>query len=464
MNKIGWFSRGLAGMALGIAAWSAMAQTTAAPDRDLIERGRYLATAGDCVACHVAREGKPFAGGLALQTPVGDIVATNITPSNVAGIGNYTLQQFSDALRRGIRADGAHLYPAMPYTAYAQVTDADIQALYAFFMNAVEPLDWSPPATSLPFPFNVRLSMMAWNLLFLDREVFQPDSSKSEEWNRGAYLARGLTHCGTCHTPRNLLMAESASRLFAGGDVSGWIAPNITSDSNSGIGGWSERDLVQYMQRGHVAGKAQTAGPMAEAIDLSLRHLTESDLRAIAVYLKTIAPLHDASDTRPRYAWGTAADDLASIRGVALPKDLDQMTGPQLYDAWCATCHQARGEGSFDGGLPPLFHNTSVGATNTNNVVMVMLEGVHRNVDSPEIRMPAFANLSDRQLATLGAYLVRTYGNPGALVTDKQVRTLRAGGGESKLVFLARAAIVVIVIALLLVTMAMRRRSRRNKR
>ncbi|MGH8809949.1 MAG: c-type cytochrome, partial [Noviherbaspirillum sp.] len=262
----------------------------AAPDlssTDLIKRGQYLATAGDCVACHTAPGGKPMAGGLSLPTPLGPIISTNITPSKTQGIGNYTEAQFTDALRKGVRADGQHLYPAMPYPSYAKVTDDNAHALYACFMQGVAPVD-TPPAqqTNLPFPFNIRLSMAAWNLLFLDSKPFVADASKGAEWNRGAYLTRGLAHCSTCHTPRNMLMAEDLSRELGGGEVGSWYAPNITSDANSGVGGWSEQEIVDYMRFGQVANKGQAAGPMAEAIDHSLRHLTADDSHAIAVYLK----------------------------------------------------------------------------------------------------------------------------------------------------------------------------------
>jgi mono/diheme cytochrome c family protein len=196
-----------------------------------------------------------------LATPLGAIIVTNITPSKTVGIGNYTLAQFTDAMRKGVRADGAHLYPGMPYTAYAKVTDDDLIALYAYFMHAVAPVDAAPPDTSLPFPFNIRLLMLPWNILFLDRDVFRPDTAQSAEWNRGAYLARGLAHCGTCHTPRNLLMAERASREMGGGEVGTWHAPNVTSDANSGIGGWSEQELLEAIGR-HRQGT--TAGPVAE--------------------------------------------------------------------------------------------------------------------------------------------------------------------------------------------------------
>jgi mono/diheme cytochrome c family protein len=306
--------------------------------------------------------------------------------------------------------------------------------------------------------------MSAWNLLFLDPKPFAPDPAKSVEWNRGAYLALGLAHCGTCHTPRNLMMAEDPSREFGGGAVGPWYAPNITSDASSGIGGWSTDELVAYLRVGRAANKAQAAGPMAEAIDHSLRHLNEADASAIAVYLKSVSAIRDPVDSRPPYAWGEAADDLARIRGVALPDDPNRMTGAQLYDAWCAACHQARGQGSFDGGLPPLFHNTALGSANTNNLVAVILYGIVRQAESPEVVMPGFAqDLTDPQVASLARYLVRQYGNPRAAVTAEQVSALRLGaGGASHLVLAARLvpAALLIAIAALIFAFARHRRLR----
>ncbi|MCP8894533.1 c-type cytochrome [Shinella daejeonensis] len=442
----------------------AVASPAFGADDDQIARGKYLATASDCVACHTAPGGAAMAGGLPLATPVGPIIATNITPSKENGIGNYTLEQFDAALRRGVRADGKHLYPAMPYTAYAQLSDEDVAALYAYFMNEVTPVETSPAKTELPFPFNIRLSMAAWNLLFLDKGPFVPDPSQDDEWNRGAYLVRGAAHCGTCHTPRNLFMAENTSSEMAGGDVGPWHAPNITSDANSGIGGWSVEELVAYMRDGHTA-KSQAAGPMAEAIDHSLRFLTDADLKAMAVYLKTVAAVRDKADSQPVFAWGSPSDELASIRGVGLPEDPEAMTGPQLYDAYCATCHQAQGQGSFMGGLPSLVHNTALGRENTNNLVMVILDGLRRQ---PEVLMPGFAReLSDTQIATLGSYLVQHFGNPAAQVTQSQVAALRNGGSAtSDLVTLARTALAVGVVAAIvllgLIILALRRRKTKS--
>ena len=443
-------NRTLAGLLLALAGASAWA--SAPGDAATVERGRYLATAGDCIACHSVPGGKPMAGGLALATPLGPIVATNITPSKTHGIGNYTLAQFSDAVRHGVRADGAHLYPAMPYTAYAKMTDADTSALYAYFLQGVAPVDATPATTTdLPFPFNIRLSMAAWNLLFLDKKPFEPDPARSAEWNRGAYLAQGLAHCSTCHTPRNLLMAEQLSKELGGADLGTWHAPNITSDVNSGIGSWSRQDLVDYLRTGRAAHRGQAAGPMAEAIDHSLKHLNDADLNAIAVYLKSVPALRDAADTRPVTQWGAAGDELNAIRGVPLPKDLNRMSGPQLYDAHCASCHQAKGEGSFDGSLPPLSHNSATGRSQTGNLVMAMLDGVERQDGGSNHVMPAFRQvLSDEQIVTLGNYVQGKYGNPAGKVTLEQVTTLRRGGAASNLIGLARGGMIVGLLALLL--------------
>lgn len=432
-------------------------------DAALLQRGQYLATTGDCVACHTAPGGKPYAGGLTVPTPIGNIIATNITPSTTAGIGQYTEQQFRDALRGGIRADGRRLYPAMPYTSYAQLTDDDVHALYAYFMHGVAPVDDKPTPTRLPFPFNIRLSMAAWNLLFLDGKSFTPDPGQSAEWNRGAYLVRGLAHCSTCHTPRNLLMAEQSSRELAGGMVGSWRAPNITSDANSGIGGWSEQDLVDYLRLGHARGKAQAAGPMAEAVEHSLQHLEPADLQAIATYLKTVPAQHDPADTRPVDNWGAAFDGIADQRGTALPDDGEQWSGAQLYDAHCASCHQASGEGSFDGGLPPLFHNTATGRADTANLVLVILDGIRWQTGDSGVRMPGFAHaLSDHQVANLANYVTLHYGNPAARITATQVANLRTGGAPSHLVALARLAMVVVVVLILAIVVLWRRRKRRR--
>lgn len=449
-------------------SWLAATVLAAAPvfaaDNAEVERGRYLATAGDCVACHTAPGGKSMAGGLALASPLGSIYSTNITPSKAHGIGNYTLQQFTDALRHGKRADGANLYPAMPYTAYAKTTDEDIAAMYAYFMQGVQAVDDAPAKqTDLPFPFNIRASLSVWNAMFHDATPYKADASQPPEWNRGAYLAQGLAHCTTCHTPRTALMAEDGKRSLGGADLGGWYAPNITSHASSGIGSWTEDELVAYMSGKPVPGKGPAAGPMAEAVDHSLKHLSAEDLKAIAMYVKSVPAVDDGSLKQSAASFGKQTDALDSVRGVDLPKDYNAMTGAQIYDGYCAACHQAQGQGTEGGGLPSLFNNTSLGHANSNNLVQVLLHGIERH--GADSVMPGFAHeLTDQQITSLGNYLLTSYGNPSAKVTEQQVAQLRdpaAAGSGSSLLTLARIgmAVAVIVVLALIAWLVRRRKS-----
>lgn len=464
-------TRWLSGLAWAFALTVCAVQGAEAVDASevqLIQKGQYLATVGDCMACHTAHGGKAFAGGLPVATPIGDIFSTNITPSKVAGIGNYTLEQFTHALRQGVRADGRYLYPAMPYTSYTMVTDDDIKAMYAYFMHGVPPVDSPSPRTALPFPLNIRLAMAGWNLLFLDDRRYQPMSDKGDTWNRGAYLAQGLAHCSACHTPRNMFMAEDLSRRLGGAYVGPWFAPNVTSDPDSGVGGWSDHEIEEYLSSGHTA-KAQASGPMMEAIDFSLRHLTESDLGAIAVYLKSVPAIRDASDTKPVFSWGSASDELSTVRGQPWPSDPDQLTGPQLYDAHCASCHQAQAQGSFEGGLPPLFHNTATGRIQTANLVLTILDGIYLPAQDDGIVMPGFRDaMSDKQVAVLSNYLIKAYGNPAGKVTVEQVTDLRRGvapGSDSgaRLLLAARIGVAIAGLVVLLILYGIFRPRRRPK-
>lgn len=436
-----------------------------ATDAAQIKRGEYLATAGDCIACHSAKGGKPFAGGVEIATPLGQIVSTNITPSVSAGIGSYTFEQFRQALQHGVRADGQHLYPAMPYTSYALLSEEDVKALYAYLMQGVPAVDSKPKETSLPFPFNIRATMAVWNLLFLDDKPFVPDSSKSAEWNRGAYLALGLGHCTTCHTPRNTLMAEDKAHAFAGADLGTWYAPNISSDPVSGIGSWSEAEITQYLRTGRVEGKAQAGGMMAEAIDNSLSKLTDEDRHALAVYIKSIPAQHDPADTQSSTSWGKPTLVADSVRGGPLVRDTSKFDGAQLYDANCASCHQARGEGSksWNGAsLPALYHNSALGHSNSNNLVMAILQGIERKEGGPEVLMPAFANkLSDEQVVTLSNYLLQNFGNPSAKVSLEQVKALRAGGETSSLLIVARVGIVLVIVLIIILVSVLRARRKK---
>jgi mono/diheme cytochrome c family protein len=456
-------------MAFYVVSGAALAAT---PSSGLIAQGRYLAVAADCTACHTAPgSNKPFSGGNPIVSPLGTIYATNITPSKVDGIGTYTEAEFARALRQGIRQDGVHLYPAMPYTAYAKLSDADVGALYAYFMQGVLPVESKPPTTALPFPFNIRLSMIGWNLLFLDEHQLANDPSRTVQWNRGAYLTEALEHCSACHTPRSFLMSEDAGVALAGGKLGAWYAPNISSDLISGIGGWSQTDLVQYLGTGNLRGRAQAAGPMAEAVQNSLQYLTQNDLQAIAVYLKATPPMQTAA-VRSRYSYGSPA----SFEGVLRGADPSGMPGAQIYSGACASCHQATGAGTADGVFPQLFQNTATGAAEPNNVIAVILYGLNRKVNGNQIFMPAFSNgsyvdvLTDQEVADVANFVFKQFGNPNVTVTAQDVAVERQGGPPSLLASLGGfvlpvIALVVVVILGIVLALILRRRARqRNPR
>ena len=447
----------------GAVAVGAQAQTLS--DAAFVEKGRVIATAADCMACHtVPRTGKPFAGGYPIVSPLGTIYSTNITPSKISGIGDYSEAEFSRAVREGIRKDGAHLYPAMPYDSYAGITDEDVHALYAYFMHGVDPVDDAAKAqTELPFPFNLRFSMAFWNLLYARTTPFTPVAGVSDDINRGAYLVNVLGHCTSCHTPRNVLMGAIQSEALAGGFVGPWYAPNITSDPVSGIGGWTQDELVAYLRTGHAKGKNQAAGGMAEAVQNSLQYLPESDLVAIAAYLGSTEPIRNKNEVRAAYDFGSPHSDEGGLRGAYASTAHDSLTsGTALYSGYCASCHQPNGAGSDDQAYPSLFHNTATGAIQPANLVAAILYGVDRQVDGKEVMMPSFGKqsfvtpLTDQQIADLSNYVLQNFGNPQAKVTPGDVAIARAGGPKPILAAVQPfilpasigAAIVVILIAM----------------
>jgi mono/diheme cytochrome c family protein len=444
-----------------------------AGDQMLIDQGRYLATAGDCLACHTAKDGPPYAGGYSVQSPLGAIYATNITPSKTAGIGNYTEAQFARALREGIRGDGAHLYPAMPYTAYASLTDEDVHALYTYFMKGVPAVDEKVARTELPFPFNIRISMAAWNLMFLDDTRFKPDTGKSEQINRGAYLANGLAHCSTCHTPRNALMAEKGSRFLGGGQLGAWYAPNITPDE-SGIGGWTDAELLSYLKTGRAEGKAQAAGPMAEAVEKSFQHMTSSDLEAIVAYLRTVKPVAGPAGAQAPFAQGKAHSPEPALRGMSGPNEHASLTtGAALFSAHCASCHQADGAGTRTQFYPALFRNTATGGADPSNLVAVILYGVERSVGDEHVLMPRFdqlsyvSALSDDDVASIANYVLAEYGNARAKVSRDDVAQARRGGPTPLLAkvqpFIVWGVGILALLVLLLIVLGLRRRRGRAR-
>ncbi|OUJ12909.1 cytochrome c [Acetobacter sp. DsW_063] len=425
------------------------------------DQGAYIAVTSDCVACHTAPDGKPFAGGLAMKTPLGTMYSTNITPSTTFGIGDYTEADFSRAVRKGIRKDRNNLYPAMPYTAYSKMTDRDLHDLYVYFMKSVQPVETAPPKTSLPFPMNIRSSMIFWNILFRNDRVFQPDLSRSEEWNRGAYLVQGPAHCGTCHTPRGFLMQEKPSESLGGASLGSWYAPNITSDKISGIGSWSAENIKTYLKSGHIDGLAQAAGGMGEAVEHSFQHFTDDDLQAVATYLASVKPVHDPEDgNTSRFTLGRATSSADRVRGdqPIRSEDNSDMTGAELFMGNCASCHNFKAEGSRDGYYPSLWHNSVTGASNADNLIATILFGVDRHVSGVEAFMPGFggrksdaAQLNDEEIAKLTKYVLNTYGRPQVSVSGAQVKMIREGGAKSPLLALTRfgmaGSMIIITLA-----------------
>lgn len=406
--------------------------TPAADDEALLKRGADVAIAADCMACHTTKNGKPFAGGLKIATPMGNVISTNITPDPEHGIGKYTEAQFDEAVRHGIRADGANLYPVMPYVSYAGMTDQDMKALYAWFMHRVQPVATTPPETALTFPANVRSAMKVWNLLAASETPETGDSMTFDSLRRGKYLANALEHCGTCHTPRNFMLGEKTDRYLGGGQLAGWYAPNITSSETGGIGDWSEDDLVAYLKTGRVHGRAQAAGSMGEVVSFSTSKLSDTDLHALAAYIKQVPALDDEVDHKARDSFGQPMND-PDIR-TAVPKridNLDQMSALQIFDDNCAACHGRNGAGTTDRAVPSLFSNSVVGSARPDNLIMVILNGVDRKVGDHHAFMHGFNDqsqverLSDAEIASLVNFLMEKFGSGSVNVTAEKVAEFR---------------------------------------
>lgn len=382
----------------------------------LIERGRYLARAGNCVSCHTSAGGQAFAGGLAFATPFGKLYSTNITPDPETGIGKWTEEQFARAVREGVRPDGAHLYPAFPYTAYTKLADEDVSALFAY-LKIVKPVSFTPPENDMSFPANQRWALGVWKALFFDEGRFKSDSSKPDEWNRGAYLVEGLGHCSACHSPRNFMGAEKASMAMTGGEytdkvVTGeirtWSAPNLT-DVPNGLGTWPAEEVAAYLKTGRNS-FSETHGPMNEVILNSTRHLTDSDVKAMAVYLKSLP--------------GNKGD-IGKPASAQVLKD-----GETLYNVNCGTCHQPDGLGALSGDAgAKLVGNPVVQASNPASLINMILYGPHlAKLPGPKRwkDMPEFGSkLADEEVAAIASYVRNAWGNVGGAVSEQQVAKQR---------------------------------------
>lgn len=404
----------VAGGVAAALAWSPAIDPVSRPaaasfDPALVKRGGELAAIGNCATCHTAPGGRAFAGGLALPTPFGTIYSTNITPDEQTGIGKWSEEAFRRALWEGVDRAGRHLYPAFPYDHFTLVDARDVNALYAFVMTR-ERVAATAPANKLPFPLNFRPLLAGWKLLFLRTGRFQPDPTQSAAWNRGAYLAEGLAHCGACHTPRNALGARKRDRAFAGGEAEGWTAYALDANSPAPRP-WDAAALAFYLHNGWHRDHGVARGPMSEVIE-NLSTVPSADVQAIATYVASLAG--------PEAHRGQAN---AQARQAGGP-------GAAIYAAACATCHDA-GRPAPYGGID-LARSTGPSGPTARNVIDVILWGLPAQDEQRRPIMPGFAGtLNDRQLADLLAYVrARFSDKPGWTDIDKDIRDARAGGSR----------------------------------
>jgi mono/diheme cytochrome c family protein len=387
-----------------MAAFAAVPAAMAAPEGDLVSRGRYLAQAADCAACHTA-PGGTLAGGRPFQSPFGTIYASNITPDRNVGIGDYTDDEWVSALREGVGRGGKHLYPAMPYSSYTQMSREDALAIKAYIMTLPASAEASP-ANNLRFPFSIRFLMVFWNYLYNPDHRFVPDAAHDAAWNRGAYLAEALGHCQQCHTPRNFLQGLQSSKAYAGALQQGWMAYNITSDEPSGVGKWTEAELATYLSSGHADNHGVASGPMAEAVSYSLRYLTPDDAKALAHYVKSIPAIRTAEAPAPTHV---AEDAL----------------GARIFEGACASCHRLNGTGT-ESVYAALAGDQTAADPSATNLVQMLISGGKIETAQGELVMPAFgAGYDDTELAAVANYTIAHFGSQAGHATAEMVGKAR---------------------------------------
>jgi len=367
---------------------------------DDIAIGRYQAVLGDCAGCH----GKDLSGGVALETPFGRMMTPNITPDKETGIGNYSVQDFILAMRRGVAPGGKRLYPAMPYTYYAHMGERNVTALWNY-LQTVKPVKKSVDVNQLHFPFNMRVLMRGWNKLFFNPAPVL-NKQKSIAWNRGAYLVNGPAHCGACHSPKNAFGADKGQ--LSGASLQGWFAPDLTSENNAGLGSWTADDIVEYLHSGRNR-HSLASGPMAEAVENSTSMMQDTDLKAIAVYLKDLPP--------SRGNGGGATGIEAQMKAGAL-----------AYDISCAACHGRDGKGSAL--FPPLAGNASIRQARADTVVRIVLAG-GKAAATPLAPtgpgMPSFGwRLNDEKVANILTYVRNNWGNQAPAISPETVKRIRS--------------------------------------
>jgi len=383
---------------------------------ELVARGEYLVTAGNCASCHTTQDGAFMSGGLPFRTPFGTIYSTNITPDPLTGIGNWSEVDFLNSLRHGVRPDGDHLYPAFPYTAYTKASDDDILAMFAY-LKSIKPVRITPPQNDLVFPFNYRPLMAFWKLLYFQPGVYEVREDQSEQWNRGAYLVEALAHCSACHSPRNSLGAERAAAHMGGGEFLDlvarqhyrpWSAPNLTA-TERGLALWSEQDLADYLKTARND-MLESFGPMNEVIINSTRYLEAQDIGAMVTYLKNLPAVPEREATTPGPA----------VMG----------RGRTIYNLHCGTCHLPTGEGDPD--MAPRLDRGSLVVQDENPASMInaILYGPH--LPSPPLQpkwrepMEDFQYLlDDEEVAAAATFIRHSWGNASGMVTADQVARQR---------------------------------------
>ena len=440
MRSVGKFV--LAIMVLGIVAvgalyaWAESATATpsiATPERlrsdpATIERGRYLVTTGDCVACHTMPRGQPFAGGLALDSPVGQIYSSNISPDRETGIGDYTLDDFDRVMRYGIAKRGDSIYPAMPFPSYAHMTADDIAAMYAYLMHDVKPVHSANHDTKIRWPLSARWPLSIWRRLYApDPAVVASDGHRypDPQIARGAYLVQGPGHCGSCHTERAVTLQEKAlddsspSYLAGGTVIDGWVSVNLRGNTADGLGGWSKDDIVSSLRTGRNPAHAVIGTAMSDVVYHSTQYMTDDDLTAMAAYLKSLPP--------------TAGDDVTYVAdgrtAAELKAGINSTRGAELYTDSCAACHATDGLGKQPA-LPAIAGNSSALSPNPTSIIRLVLAGSElpsvAKAPSP-LGMPAFGwRFSDAEAAQLLTFVRTSWGNHAPVVTASQVAKVRA--------------------------------------
>ena len=388
---------------------------TALKNANLVKRGEYLARAADCMVCHTGPGGEQYAGGLAIPLPFGTLYSTNITPDRTAGIGNYSDADFLNAVQHGIRRDGTRLYPAMPYPSYTYMTDADALAIKAYLFN-LGPVPTPNRADTLEFPFNQRWLMSFWSFFFNENVRFQPDTARDPKWNRGAYLAEALAHCGECHTPRNLAFALNNRKKFAGAIAAGWHAFNISSDRTSGIGAWSDEEVADYLSAGHASSRGTAAGPMGEAVDQSFSQMVPDDIYAVVSYMRSVPSMTSPEPTTIAPPAPASPKQGGATANVA---------GRKVFEQACASCH------NWTGVSPISPFATIAGARAVNdptatNVAQIVISGTTRYAPKGIISMPAFGSAySDAEVAAVANYVTGRFGSAPSNLTETDVAQLR---------------------------------------